>query len=87
MTKLADLSQWHKVPELRRRVFFTMALMAVYRMGVFITTPGVDRNAMRQFVSSKGDTVLIGRYAGTEISIEGEEHIILREDDVLAIVE
>ena len=35
----------------------------------------------------KGDTVLIGKYSGTEIKIEDEEYTILREDEVLAIVE
>jgi chaperonin GroES len=34
-----------------------------------------------------GDKILFGKYAGTEIKIDGEEHLILREDDVLAIVE
>jgi chaperonin GroES len=35
----------------------------------------------------KGDKVLIGKYAGTEVKIDGDELIILREDDVLAIIE
>jgi chaperonin GroES len=35
----------------------------------------------------KGDTVLIGKYSGTEIKIDGVEYTILREDEVLAIVE
>jgi chaperonin GroES len=35
----------------------------------------------------KGDRILIGKYAGTEIKIEDEELLILREDEVLAIVE
>jgi chaperonin GroES len=34
----------------------------------------------------KGDKVLFGKYAGTEISIGNEEYLILREDDILAIV-
>ena len=34
----------------------------------------------------KGDRVLFGKYAGTEINIDGEEHIIMREDDIVAIV-
>ncbi|MCX8021994.1 MAG: co-chaperone GroES [Syntrophorhabdaceae bacterium] len=34
-----------------------------------------------------GDKILFGKYSGTEIKIEGEEHLILREDDVLGIVE
>jgi len=34
-----------------------------------------------------GDKVLYGKYAGTEITIEGKEYMILKEEDVLAIVE
>ena len=34
-----------------------------------------------------GDTVLIGKYAGTEIKIDDEEYLIMREDEILAIVE
>ncbi|MDE0343241.1 MAG: co-chaperone GroES [Deltaproteobacteria bacterium] len=33
------------------------------------------------------DRVLFGKYAGTEITLDGEEHIIMREDDILGIVE
>ena len=32
-----------------------------------------------------GDVVLFGKYSGTEIKIEGEEHVLIREDDVLAV--
>ncbi len=35
----------------------------------------------------KGDRVLFSKYSGTEINIEGEEHLIIREDDVLGICE
>ena len=34
-----------------------------------------------------GDTVLFGKYAGTEIKIDNEDRLIMREDDVLAVVE
>ena len=34
-----------------------------------------------------GDKVLFGKYAGTEIQIDGEENLIMREDDIIAIVE
>ena len=34
-----------------------------------------------------GDQVLIGKYSGSEVKLDGEEHIILREEDVLAILE
>lgn len=34
-----------------------------------------------------GDRVLFGKYAGTEIKIDAEEHLILREDDILGVIE
>jgi chaperonin GroES len=35
----------------------------------------------------EGDKILFGKYAGTEINIEGDEHLIMREDDIIAIVD
>ena len=35
----------------------------------------------------KGDTILFGKYAGTEIKLDGVEHLIMREDDVLGIID
>ena len=35
----------------------------------------------------KGDRVLFSKYSGTEVNIDGEEHLIIREDDVLGVVE
>jgi chaperonin GroES len=35
----------------------------------------------------KGDRVLFGKYAGTEIQIDGEESLIMREDDIVAVIE
>ncbi len=34
-----------------------------------------------------GDNVLIGKYAGTEVKIDGEENLIMREDEILAVIE
>jgi chaperonin GroES len=34
-----------------------------------------------------GDRILFGKYAGTEIKLDGEEYLILREDDILGVVE
>jgi chaperonin GroES len=34
-----------------------------------------------------GDRVLFGKYSGTEVKLDGEEHVLLREDDLLAITE
>jgi chaperonin GroES len=35
----------------------------------------------------KGDRILFAKYGGTEVKIDGEEHLMMREDDVLAIIE
>ena len=34
-----------------------------------------------------GDRVLFGKYAGTEIKLDGEEHLIVREEDILGVIE
>ncbi len=34
-----------------------------------------------------GDRILFGKYSGSEVKIEGEEHLILREDDILGVLE
>jgi len=35
----------------------------------------------------KGDRVLLSKYSGSEVTVEGEEHLIIREDDVLGVIE
>ena len=35
----------------------------------------------------KGDKILFSKYSGSEVSLDGEEHLIMREDDVLAVLE
>ncbi len=35
----------------------------------------------------KGDKVLFSKYSGTEVNLDGEEHLIIREDDVLGVIE
>ena len=35
----------------------------------------------------EGDTILFGKYSGQEIKIDGDEHLIMREDEVLAVLE
>jgi len=51
--------------------------------------PGkVDDNGKRISLDVKAnDRVLFGKYAGTEIKIDGVEHLIMREDDILGIIE
>ena len=59
------------------------------RAKVLAVGPGrLDEKGKRIAMSVKaGDTVLIGKYAGTELKIEGEECVILREDEILGIEE
>jgi preprotein translocase subunit SecY len=47
-----------KIPELRRRLLFTLALLAVYRIGVFVTTPGVDRAVMSKIINQASGSFL-----------------------------
>jgi chaperonin GroES len=42
---------------------------------------------LRPLDVKKGDKILIGKYSGSEVKLDGEEHIILREDDILAVIE
>ncbi len=39
-----------------------------------------------EFTVKKGDRVLISKYGGTEVKIEGESYLIMREDDILGII-
>jgi chaperonin GroES len=50
--------------------------------------PGrLDKGGQRVQVDvTRGDRVLIGKYSGTEVKIEGDDYVILREDDILATV-
>jgi len=46
-----------RIPELRRRLLFTLAMLAVYRVGVHIPTPGIDRVALAAFFERVKDTI------------------------------
>jgi len=58
MATLAGIANFHKVPELRRRVIFTLVMLAVYRVGVFVTVPGVDRAAMSKYMAKQSGGLL-----------------------------
>jgi chaperonin GroES len=45
-----------------------------------------DKGQKIEMALKKGDKVLYGKYSGTEISIDGQDYLILRESDVLAIL-
>jgi chaperonin GroES len=47
----------------------------------------LDDGTLRKPEVKPGDRILFGKYSGTEVKIEGEEHLILREDDILGVIE
>lgn len=53
--------------------------------GVVMATSPKDEDGNAPIVKA-GDTVLYGKYAGTEITVEGHDYLIMRESDILAIV-
>ena len=46
----------------------------------------LESGEVRPLDLKKGDKVLFGKYSGTEIKIDGQEYLILREDEVLAVI-
>ena len=46
---LKSVADIFKIPELRRTVLFTLGVFAVYRVGAYIPTPGIDSSALAQF--------------------------------------
>jgi len=55
---LEGFSNASRVPELRRRLLFSLGMLAVYRVGVAIPTPGIDGKALAEFFESVANTVL-----------------------------
>lgn len=47
----------------------------------------LDDGTLQKLEVKKGDRVLFGKYSGTEVKIDGEDHLILREDDIVGVVE
>ena len=47
----------------------------------------LENGEIQPLAVKKGDLVLFGKYGGTEVKIDGEDHLILREDDILGIIE
>jgi chaperonin GroES len=56
---------------------------------VMAAGPGaqLDNGDVRPMAVKTGDRVLFGKYSGSEVKLDGEEYVIMREEDVLAVVE
>jgi chaperonin GroES len=46
-----------------------------------------EKGEVRPLDLKKGDTVLFGKYSGTEVKVDGEELVVMREDDIMAVIE
>ena len=46
-----------------------------------------DSGEVRPLAVKVGDKVLFGKYAGTEVKVDGEELLVMREDDIVAVIE
>ena len=60
MSILSSFQNIFKIPELKKRVFFTLALLAVYRIGAHIPTPGIRGEALSQFLTHSKAGALMG---------------------------
>jgi len=47
----------------------------------------LEDGSVRALELKEGDHVLFGKYSGTEVKLDGNEHLILREDDILGVIE
>src|SRR5579884_2300987 len=65
---LTWLANAWRVPELRRRVLFTAAVLAVYRLGSWIPAPGVDQTALQSLFSGGGILQLLNLFSGSALS-------------------
>src|SRR6201987_1688343 len=57
-----------RVPELRRRVLFTAAILAVYRLGSWVPAPGVDQSALQNLFNGGGILTLLNLFSGSALS-------------------
>ncbi len=47
----------------------------------------LDNGEVRALDLKKGDRVLFGKYSGTEVKVDGNEYLVLREDDIMGVIE
>jgi preprotein translocase subunit SecY len=61
---LTAISNAFRVPELRRKIIFTLAMVALYRLGAFITVPGIDPAKVLALINSNAALGLLGLFSG-----------------------
>ena len=67
---LEGVSNIQKIPELQKRILFTFLLLVVYRIGVHVTTPGIDAGALAAFMEQTRGSLLelFNMFAGGALS-------------------
>ena len=67
--------------------------------GIILATANKEKSGIYEVISAgpgtkdvevtvkPGDKVVVGKFTGTEIKLDGEEHLVMREDDILAIID
>ncbi len=69
----------------------TILAQAIYREGSKLVAAGngkiLENGEVRALEVNVGDQVLFGKYAGTEVKVEGEELLVMKEDDIMAVIE
>ncbi len=58
------LTNMFRIPELRKRLLFSFGMLAVYRLGIYVTTPGVDRIAMKEIVQQGSLLGMLNFFSG-----------------------
>ncbi len=59
---LDQIGNVSKIAELRKRILFTLGMLAIYRIGIFVTTPGVNRIEMQNLIASGGSGSFLGLF-------------------------
>ena len=63
---IPGVSDAAKIPELRRRVLFTLGMLIVYRVGIFVPTPGIDAAKFRSLFEQSASTLfgMVNMFSG-----------------------
>jgi preprotein translocase subunit SecY len=61
---LTAISNAFRIPELRRKIIFTLAMIALYRLGAYIPVPGVNLDTVKQLITDNATLGLLGLFSG-----------------------
>jgi preprotein translocase subunit SecY len=61
---LTAISNAFRIPELRRKILFTLAMIALYRLGAYIPVPGVNLDTVKQLITDNATLGLLGLFSG-----------------------